>query len=271
METTTEVRASTFGRAPAAVLVQGYVFDREPGPGHLVVHVVPIGAALLVTQTYGEWTDVSDGTAQTAGPLADVVEAMAVFADADSETSPSPASGPAPIPDDFPLGVGLPEDDGETKVSPPSSDGMSMGPVELCGQEVWPLLGTSGAGHRLVTSALGPEYHDGRELIVDADAEAATRAMAVLRSAVETCRTDGNRVWTVLDHDTGHDTVTIGLTYARGLGSSVFQVTRVGSARVIVETYGEGSLASLDGQADGVTGTTEQIVPAMCVFTRTGC
>lgn len=32
--------------------------------------------------------------------------------------------------------------------------------------------------------------------------------------------------------------------------------------------YAEGSLAPLDGQ---VTGTTGKIVPAMCVFTNTGC
>ena len=78
-------------------------------------------------------------------------------------------------------------------------------------------------------------------------------------------------MWTVLARDTGYDTVTVGLTYDDGLGSSVFQVTRVGSARLMVQTYGEGSLASLDEQADGVTGTTEQIVRSMCAFTKTGC
>ena len=143
--------------------------------------------------------------------------------------------------------------------------------VEMCGQEVWPLGDTAGGSRRLVTGALGPEYFDGRELIVHPDAEVASKAMAVLRSATERCRTVDNQVWTVLDRDTGYDTVTVGLTYDTGLGSSVFQVTRVGSARLMVQTYGEGSLAWLDEQADGVTGTTEQIVPAMCVFTRTGC
>ena len=78
-------------------------------------------------------------------------------------------------------------------------------------------------------------------------------------------------MWTVLERDTGYDTVTMGLTYDNGLGSSVFQVTRVGSARLMVSTYGEGSLSSLDQQADQVTGTTEKIVPAMCAFTKTGC
>jgi hypothetical protein len=39
----------------------------------------------------------------------------------------------------------------------------------------------------------------------------------------------------------------------------------------MVQTYGEGSLASLDRQADEVTGTTNQIVRSMCAFTKTGC
>lgn len=65
--------------------------------------------------------------------------------------------------------------------------------------------------------------------------------------------------------------MTMGLTYDDGLGSSVHQVTRVGSARLMVQTYGEGTLTSLDRQADEVTATTDQIVQAMCVFTKTGC
>jgi hypothetical protein len=95
--------------------------------------------------------------------------------------------------------------------------------------------------------------------------------MAAIRRAAQDCRSVDNEVWTVLDRDTGYDTVTMGLTYADGLGSSVFQVTRVGSARLMVQTYGEGSLASLDRQADEVTGTTNQIVQSMCAFTKTGC
>ena len=276
MATTTEVRESPFGAAPSAVLVQGYVFDGEPGPGHLVVHVVPVGAALLVTETYGEWPDVSEGIAQTAVPVAEVVDAMAVFAEATTPTaSPSSEASPAvdvtSIPGDFPLAVGLPEDDGETKVSPPSADGDGIGLVEMCDQEVWPLADTAGGSRRLVTDAHGPEWLDARELVVHADAEVASQVMAALSGAVRTCHTIDNQVWTVLERDTGYDTVTVGLTYDNGLGSSVFQVTRVGSARLMVQTYGEGSLASLDEQADGVTGTTEQILPAMCVFTKTGC
>lgn len=283
IETTTEVRTSPFDSPAASILVQTYAVDGDTVPGATLIHLLPVGAALLATRTYGVWSDVDDGVAMTSDLLRDTVAAMAIFdagASPSSEASPESAptevptedsSGVTPIPDDFPLAVGLPEDDGETKVSPPSPDGEGMGVVEMCGQELWPISGTAGGSRRLVTGALGPEYFDGRELIVHADAEVAANAMAAFRSAAQDCHIDGHQVWTVLDRDTGYDTVTIGLTYDEGLGSSVFQVTRVGSARLMVQTYGEGSLASLDEQADGVTGTTEKILPAMCVFTKTGC
>ncbi len=189
----------------------------------------------------------------------------------DPDTQPDPEPAATEIPDDFPLDVGLPEDGGDHEVTPPSADAEGMGDVEMCGRVVWPLGDPAGGTQRLVTGALGPEHFDGRELVVHADAEAADNAMAAIRRAARDCSSAGNQVWTELERDTGHDTVTMGLTYSDGLGSSVFQATRVGSARLMVSTYGEGSLASLDEQADQVTGTTGKIVPAMCVFTNTGC
>ncbi|MCW2737571.1 hypothetical protein [Nocardioides sp.] len=294
METVTEVRRSPFGPTPAVTLIQTYTFDGEPGTGATVIHVVPVGAALLITSTYGEWTDAAleQGVTDTVDAIRETVAGLDLFAEGTPSggASPEPTESPeatepteptapataAPdgvteIPADFPLGVGLPEGDGETRVSTPSADGEGVGEVEICGTVAWPRDGTAGGVRRLVTRALGPEYFDGRELLVHADAEVAGKAMAAVRQAAESCRSLDNQVWTVLDRDTGHDTVTMGLTYDQGLGSSVFQVTRVGSARLMVSTYGEGSLASLDEQADQVTGTTGKIVPAMCVFTRTGC
>ncbi|GAA1435741.1 hypothetical protein GCM10009641_32690 [Mycobacterium cookii] len=138
VETLTEVRESPFGAAPATTLVQNYAFDGASGGGATVLHVVPVGAALLVTSTYGRWPS-DEGVASTVEPLRATVDAMVIFEDG-------------------------------------------------------------------ATPSAGPETS-----------------------------------------------------------------TRVGSARLLVATYGEGSLASLDEQADGVTGTTEEILPAMCVFTRTGC
>ena len=119
-----------------------------------VIHVVPVGAALLVTSTYGQWTDATleDGVAETVDAVRQTVAALAKF---DDGSSPSSEPGPEPsesattsadvpaIPDDFPLAVGLPEDDGETEVSP-AVDGDGMGEVEMCGAVVWPIGGTAG-------------------------------------------------------------------------------------------------------------------------------
>ncbi|KRE92866.1 hypothetical protein ASG76_15500 [Nocardioides sp. Soil774] len=285
--TLTEVRESPFAPSPATTLLQTYTLDGRPGDGATVIHVVPVGAAVLVTSTYGQWArdDLADAVASTVEPLRATVAAMDAFAVDDAassdpssttptSTAPEPTGSPAAVtavPDGFPLAVGLADDDSDTTLSAPSEDAEGMGEVEMCGQVVWPVDGTAGGTRRLVTSATGPEYFDGRELVVHADEEVAANAMAALRQAAQDCRTSGNQVWTVLDDDTDRDTVTVGLTYADGLGSSIFQVTRVGSARLMVSTYGEGSLAWLDEQAAGVTATTEKIVPAMCVFTKTGC
>lgn len=286
-ETLTQVRGSAFARpAPAVTLLQTYELRGEPVPGTMVVHVVPVGAALLVTVTYGEWADdaLDAGIAETADAVRRTVAALAAFDDGtatstedsepvesdpvESETEPA---GPTQVPDGFPLDAGLPEDGGDFEVEEPSGDGEGVGELEMCGRVVWPIGGTAGGTRRLATSVLGPEYFDGRELLVHADAQVASTAMTAIRQAAQDCRTSGNQVWTVLDRDTGYDTVTMGLSYTDGLGSSVFQATRVGSARLMVQTYGEGSIDSLDTQADEVTATTMQVVAAMCVFTRTGC
>lgn len=331
METRTEVLASPFGPGPATTLLQTYSFDGEPGTGATIVHVVPVGAALLVTSTYGQWTreHAREAVDATVGPLRSTVEALAMFGEvptstpaptetptdtptdtpteppAESPTTPSPSApsssppssapsappsstpttdpsgtpaptaptaptAPAEIPADFPLDVGLPEDGGDNDVTPPTDD-VGMDPVEMCGRDVWPAAGAAGTRH-LYSFVLGPEYYDGRELVVHNDADAAVEAMTAVRRAARDCRRRStNQVWTVLARDTGYDTVTMGLTYDDGLGSSVFQVTRVGSARLMVQTYGEGTLTSLDRQADEVTGTTKQIVQSMCAFTKTGC
>ncbi|PKH43503.1 hypothetical protein CXG46_03340 [Nocardioides alpinus] len=163
-EIATEVRETPLGPPPAATILQTYTFDGEPGSGATIIHVVPVGSALLVTSTFYGWSDdaLEQGLAETVEAVRPAVDAMAAFDDGAASTpssTPTPESapsGPAGVSEDLPLAVGLPEGDS-------------------------------------------------------------------------------------------------------------------GSARLVLSTYGEGSLASLDQQADRVTGTTEKIVPAMCVFTNTGC
>lgn len=79
--TETRVLGSEFGPEPAATLLQTYSFRDEPGTGATVVHVVPVGAALLVTSTYGQWTrgDVDAVVARTVRPLRETVAALDAF------------------------------------------------------------------------------------------------------------------------------------------------------------------------------------------------
>ena len=78
-------------------------------------------------------------------------------------------------------------------------------------------------------------------------------------------------MWTRHDADTGFDSVTFSLTWDNGLGASVFQLTRVGSALLMTHAYGEGTLDGVDRTVRERTALTRHIVPAMCAFTAAGC
>lgn len=103
METRTEVLASPFGPGPATTLLQTYSFDGEPGTGATVVHVVPVGAALLVTSTYGQWTRESarEAVDATVGPLRSTVEALAMFGEVPT-SAPVPTQTPTETPTETP-------------------------------------------------------------------------------------------------------------------------------------------------------------------------
>ncbi len=285
METTTEVHGSTFGAAPAAVLVQGYVFDGEPGPGHLVVHVVPVGAALLVTETYGEWPDVAEGVARTAEPVAEVVDAMAVFAD-DSEpvtTDPesvSPATS-AEIPDDFPMLAGWPasstaEADGGRRG--PTRDGDALG-FSAC-DEPW-----QEPAHvdRLRSDWVNAEDYRFRQLTTYVDDDAAVDAVEGLVSQQRSCPTEppdedgfgttrevrpvalGDDAWAILERDTFNGSPSI-------FGESAV-VVRVGRAVLVVRHGGHAGYPDGDGQdqVEAMGSQAAQAIAQMCQFTRTGC
>jgi hypothetical protein len=81
VETRTEVLASPFGPRPAATLLQTHTVDGEPGTGATVVHVVPVGAAVLLASTYGQWTSerAQEAVDATVDPLRETVAALCVF------------------------------------------------------------------------------------------------------------------------------------------------------------------------------------------------
>ena len=331
METRTEVLASPFGPGPATTLLQTYSFDGEPGTGATIVHVVPVGAALLVTSTYGQWTrerarDAVDATVGAAAEhgrrTGDVRGAPVVHAGSDRGTDRDPEHDSDRVPHRVPhhaVTVGSlvlrrrrprhrrrrrrprrPTRPGHPRPlspprppSPPRSRRTSRS-ASACPRTAattpsrlprttwaWTRSRCAAATSGLPPTGRAPATStppcSARSTTTGASSsstptpDAAVEAMTEVRRAARDCRRSGIQVWTVLPRDTGYDTVTMGLTYADGLGSSVFQVTRVGSARLMVQTYGEGSLASLDRQADEVTGTTNQIVQSMCAFTKTGC
>ena len=100
MTTTTAMRESPYGPAPAATVLQTYTFgDGLHGSGTTISQVVPVGSALLVSSTYGEWppSALDDGVADTEAALSHAVAAMAVFGDTSTPT-PTPTSLPGPHP-----------------------------------------------------------------------------------------------------------------------------------------------------------------------------
>lgn len=188
-------------------------------------------------------------------------------------TSPAPSDAPAPpsIPADFPLAAGMPgRGDSDVDFRPPAAEDDAFGEVEVCGRGVWP-VGTAGDASQLVTSASGPEWFEGRRLTLHADTEVATDALSAIGGAVARCRAHGNQVWTPLESDLGDESVTVGLTYSDGLGSSVLQFTRLGPAVLLVTTSGEGALADLPAQAAEVTGTTQALLGKMCALEGVTC
>jgi hypothetical protein len=268
-ETLTEVRASDAGPG-AATVVHTYATGGRVGVGAEIIEVVPVGSALLVTSSYAEWSPgpvLDDGITQGRQALAPVLEAMQAFGEAVLSTPPSTAA--SAVPADFPLGLDLPEDGGDFDVVPPSPEADGVGEVEVCGSTVWP-AGASEA--RLAVNAHGPEHVDARDLVVLADSDVAPTVVPQVRGAVEGC-TDapGHQVWTLHGADTGHDSVTFSLTWDNGLGASVFQLTRVGSALLMTHVYGEGTLDGADRTVRERTGLTRRIAPAMCAFTTAGC
>lgn len=276
VETTAEARESTFGEAPATVVVQGYLFDGEPGPGHLVVHVVPVGAALLVTQTYGEWPDVSDGVDGTAQQLQDVVAAMDVF----TEGGEPAVAQTEEIPDDFPMLAGWPPS------SEADGDGRS-GPSRVADAVVFTACGTEwrepARVDRVRAGWDSAEDYRTRQLTTYDDDDAAVAAVEDLVAFERSCPTEppgedgfgterevrpvalGDDGWAILERDTFNGSPSV-------FGASTV-VVRVGRAVLVVSHGGHAGYPGGDGQqqVDAMGSEAARSIAQMCQFTKTGC
>jgi hypothetical protein len=197
------------------------------------------------------------------------------------DLSPSPVtSSPAPtetgiasaIPEDFPLAQGMDETEESDVVEGPGPDVEAAPVVDVCGTDVW---APSGVVQRLAARQTRIEYLETRELTTFVSADEPADALTQVRDAVRDCpRIEGEPngySTTMLEGPDGYDSFTFGVFTDEALGGQVFQLTRVGSAVLVVYATGEMSEASLQPVADGLSETTLAMVPEMCVWTEDGC
>jgi len=248
-----------------------------PNLGLEVIEVVRVGNAVLFTSGYGEGNSPGTAPADNAQPFVDatapVVGKLCVFAagGCGSPTPADPSSTPAvptsdDIPPGFPITVSAEPDGGDFRWEGPSARASGVALPDQC-----PFDEISRVTDRLAFNVQGPEYGDDRSLLTFEDADQSVSTLEAIRSAFDRCPTGGNSLFEALPRDTGYDSFTFGVSYTDGLGSSVWQATRVGRSLLLLSTYGEGNRDSLPLQADVLTTLAGKITPSMCAFTEAGC
>jgi ferredoxin len=272
------------GTEDSVVVAQRVQFDDGLISDLTMTAVARTGNALFVVSSYGSAAsdDVVAFEAErlrerSAVPLG----AMCVFSADPCSTSevtpveteaPEPAeSGTAAIPAGFPLAEGM-DETAESDVEGPAPDVEGSPVVDVCGTDVW---AASGVVQRLAARETGPEHVDTRELLTFITADEPAEALTQVREAVTGCpRLDGELAGyrtKVLEGPPGYDSFTWGWFTDEGLGGGVFQMTRVGSAVLVLYAAGESSETTLQPGADALSEVTLAIAPQMCVFTEDGC
>lgn len=243
------------------------------------------GNAIYVTQSYGSAGGdqvIESETARLRERSATPLAAMCVFsaepcaggeAAGDPETASTVASGPVTvgdgtvaIPADFPLDQGL--------QGASASDTAIGAPADLCGTPAWQPAGV--VQERTVRES-GIEYVEEHQLAVFDGPSSATAAVDTVRQAVDGCaETTGDTysgyTVSVLEGDTGFDSFTWGAVDTRGAPTGfTWQLTRVGTAVLVLYSEGEMSAETQQSSADDQTAATRQIAPQMCLWTEDGC
>jgi hypothetical protein len=249
------------------------------------IEVTLVGNAVLVDSSYGSAAgdDVIEFETQRLADRSAVTrEAMCVFA-ADpcsiTEITPDPENSAAPpveegvvaIPADFPLAEGM-DETAESDVEGPAANVEAAPLVDVCGTDVW---APSGVVQRLAARETGPEYVESRELATFITADEPADSLTQVRDAVSSCpRMQGESygyTTKILDGPEGYDSFTWGWYADESLDGGVFQLTRVGSAVLVLYAAGESSESSLQPVADELTEVTLSLTPEMCLFTEDGC
>ena len=246
------------------------------------VEVTRVGNAVLVDSNYGS-AGGDEAIAVATQVLADhsqvTRDAMSVFSGRSSttddpspvtETSEPPTPNTTPIPEDFPLARGMDDTAESDVVVGENVEGAPV--VDVCGTDVF---STSGVGHRLAARETGIEYLETRELMTFITSDEPIEALTTVRDAVRDCpHMDGEftgYTTKILKGAEGYDSFTWGSFADDGLDGGVYQITRVGSAVLVLYAAGETSESSLQPVADNLTQVTLELAPEMCVFTEDGC
>jgi hypothetical protein len=252
------------------------------------VEVTQVGNAVLVDWSYGaaggdQAIDIA--TRILAERSATTRAAMCVFS-ADPCAGGEPVATPegagdgdptaqgtdtTAIPDDFPLVQGM-DDGGDSDVEGPGPGVEGARVVDLCGTEVF---APSGMVARQAARETGIEYLETREVMTFISADEPAEALTQVREAVSGCARIAGEFydWTprLLEGPPGFDSVTWGFFADETLDGGVFQITRVGSAVLVLYAAGEMSEPSLQPTADSLTETTLALAPEMCLWTEGGC
>jgi hypothetical protein len=215
-------------------------------------------------------------TAAVVAAIAAIATPFAFLGGAADDPTPTPpatsSTAVTQIPKDFPLDRGA-RDFG--------THGTSEGPGKDVGVAYPIACGVIGVEAEPAIDRLGfrldaPEFTDRRELVTFADESAATRAMSAIKSGIAGCPSETHgggfvRTWTELSASTGQPSVSFAET-VEPMGGTVYQYTRVGNAVLTVQWSGEGwTPAGAQRDIGELTAITQQITPAMCIFTSGPC
>jgi hypothetical protein len=273
------------GTEDSVVVAQRVQFDDGLISDLTMTEVARSGNALFVVSSYGSAADdetvafeaerLRDRAAVPLGAMcvfsADPCSTTEVTPDPETSSSTPVEGGTAAIPAAFPLAQGM-DDTEESDVEGPGPDVQSSPVVDVCGTDVW---APSGVQQRLAARETGIEYVETRELTTFITADEPSDSITQVRDGVRDCaRIEGESygyTTAMLEGPPGYDSFTWGYFADEALDGGVFQLTRVGSSVLVVFAAGEMSESSLQPVADGLTDTTLDIAPDMCLFTEEGC
>jgi hypothetical protein len=254
----------------------------EPtGLGGVIYQYTRVGRAILVVNIGGEG---GGSAAEQTSVTTQIVPDMCIFTagpcgetsapgDASSPATPAAPTGTkAEIPADFPLTLdqrAMEGDGGEFTGPSRTAGGVT---TEICGAPMFTMAPTD----RLASTATGPEFEDSRQVTTYISAGAAIDQMIAIRAQLAGCPRftvqSNEMIYHDYQADTGYqDSITFGLTYATGTGGVLVQLVRVGSGILALSHYGEWTVESQQANVPTMTALTRRILPAMCVFTASGC